>query len=70
MSKILDLYKSAQSSLGVDKIGFEAGVAAKTPYTTNDLKKVDDQVLTAAKFKTGRGGEVTSSPKYSDSVKK
>lgn len=70
MSKILDLYKSAQASLGVDKIGFEAGVAAKTPYTTNDLKKIDDQVLTAAKFKTGRGGEVTSSPKYSDSVKK
>jgi hypothetical protein len=70
MSKILDLYKSSQASLGVDKIGFEAGVAAKTPYTTDDLKKVDDQVLTAAKFKTGRGGEVTSSPKYSDSVKK
>jgi len=70
MSKILDLYKAQQSALGVDKIGFEAGVAAKTPYTTDDLKKVDDQVLTAAKFKTGRGGEVTSSPKYSDSVKK
>ena len=70
MSKILDLYKSSQASLGVDKIGFEAGVAAKTPYTTDDLKKVDDQVLTAAKFKTGRCGEVTSSPKYSDSVKK
>lgn len=70
MSKILDLYKSSQASLGVDKIGFEASVAAKTPYTTDDLKKVDDQVLTAAKFKTGRGGEVTSSPKYSDSVKK
>ncbi len=70
MSKILDLYKSSQASLGVDKIGFEAGVAAKTPYTTNDLKKADEQVLTAAKFKTGRGGEVTSSPKYSDSVKK
>lgn len=69
MSKILDLYKSSQASLGVDKIGFEAGVAAKTPYTTDDLKKVDDQVLTAAKFKTGRGGEI-SEKKYSDSVKK
>lgn len=70
MSKILELYKASQSSLGVDKISFEAGQAANTPYSTNDLKKIDDQVLTAAKFKTGRGGEVTSSPKYSDSVKK
>jgi len=69
MSKILDLYKAQQSALGVDKISFEAGVNSKTPYTTNDLKKVDDQVLTAAKFKTGRGGEV-SDKKYSDSVKK
>lgn len=70
MSKILELYKASQSSLGVDKISFEAGQAANTPYSTNDLKKIDEQVLTAAKFKTGRGGEVTSSPKYSDSVKK
>ena len=69
MSKILELYKAAQSSLGVDKISYESGVKAQTPYTTNDLKKVDDQVLTAAKFKTGRGGEVNDK-KYSDSVKK
>ena len=69
MSKILELYKASQASLGVDKISFEAGVNAQTPYTTNDLKKVDDQVLTAAKFKTGRGGELKSA-KYSDSVKK
>jgi hypothetical protein len=41
MSKILELYKAAQSSLGVDKISFEAGKNAQTPYTTNDLKKVD-----------------------------
>ncbi len=68
MSKILDLYKSQQSALGVDKISFEAGVNAKTPYTTNDLKKVDEQVLTADKFKTGRGGAV-SEKKYSDSIK-
>jgi hypothetical protein len=68
MSKILDLYKAQQSALGVDKISFEAGVNAKTPYTTNDLKKVDDQVLTADKFKTGRGGAI-SEKKYSDSVK-
>ena len=68
MSKILDLYKAQQSALGVDKISFDAGVNAKTPYTTNDLKKVDDQVLTADKFKTGRGGSI-SEKKYSDSVK-
>jgi hypothetical protein len=69
MSKILELYKAQQSALGVDKISFEAGVNAKTPYTTNDLKKVDDQVLTADKFKVGRGGAV-SEKKYSDSIKK
>jgi len=69
MSKILELYKAQQSALGVDKISFEAGVKAKTPYTTNDLKKVDDQVLTADKFKVGRGGAV-SEKKYSDSIKK
>ena len=53
----------------VDKIGFDAGVNAKTPYTTNDLKKADEQVLTAAKFKTGRGGEINEK-KYSDTLKK
>lgn len=69
MSKILELYDAQKSALGVDKISFEAGVNAKTPYTTNDLKKADDQVLTAAKFKTGRGGEANEK-KYSDSIKK
>jgi hypothetical protein len=69
MSKILELYKAAQSSLGVDKISYEAGKNAQTPYTTNDLKKVDDQILTADKFKVGRTGVVTGT-KYSDSVKK
>ena len=65
MSKILELYKAQQSALGVDKLGFDAGVNAKTPYTTNDLQKADEQVLTATKFKTGRGGDVTEK-KYSD----
>ncbi len=69
MSQILDLYDGQKAALGVDKISFEAGVNAKTPYTTNDLKKADEQVLTAAKFKTGRGGEV-SATKYSDMKKK
>jgi hypothetical protein len=69
MATIEELYKAQQSALGVDKIGFDAGVNAKTPYTTNDLKKADEQVLTAAKFKTGRGGDVNEK-KYSDIFKK
>jgi len=69
MSKILELYKSAQSSLGVDKISKTAGDVAKTPYTTDDLKQIDEKILNAAKFKVGRGGDVTSAPKYSDRMK-
>jgi hypothetical protein len=65
MATLLDTYKAQQSALGVDKIGFDAGVNAKTPYTTNDLKKADEQVLTAEKFKTGRGGALNEK-KYSD----
>ncbi len=68
MSKILDLYKSSQKELGVDKISFDAGVNAKTPYTTNDLKKADDQVLTAERLKIGRNGDVNEK-RYSDSIK-
>jgi len=66
---ILTMYEEQKTALGVDKISYEAGVNAKTPYTTNDLLKADEQVLTAAKFKTGRGGEVNEK-KYSDTVKK
>lgn len=69
MATIEETYKAQQSALGVDKIGFDAGVNAKTPYTTNDLQKVDEQVLTATKFKTGRGGDV-SDKKYSDTFTK
>ena len=69
MPTIEETYKAQQSALGVDKIGFEAGVNAKTPYTTNDLKKADEQMLTATKFKTGRGGAVNEK-KYSDTFKK
>ena len=68
MATLEELYKAQQTSLGVDKISFEAGKAANTPYSTNDLKKADEQVLTAAKFKTGRGGEVNEK-KYSDTLK-
>ena len=69
MPTIEELYKAQQSALGVDKIGFEAGVNAKTPYTTNDLKKADEQILTATKFKSGRGGDINEK-KYSDTFKK
>jgi hypothetical protein len=68
MPTIEELYKAQQSALGVDKIGFSAGENAKTPYTTNDLKKADEQVLTADKFKTGRGGSLNEKL-YSDTFK-
>ena len=69
MATLEELYKAQQTTLGVDKTSFEAGKAANTPYSTNDLKKADEQVLTAAKFKTGRGGEKNFA-KYSESVKR
>jgi hypothetical protein len=69
MSKILETYEAQQSALGVDKLGFDASVAAKTPYSTDDLQKADEQILTATKFKTGRGGEKNFA-KYSDSIKR
>ncbi len=69
MSKILDLYKSSQKDLGVDKISFAAFENAKTPYTTNDLKKADDKILTAEKLKVGRTGNLNEK-RYSDTLKK
>jgi hypothetical protein len=69
MATIEELYKANQAALGVDKISFEAGKHAQTPYTTDDLKKADEQVLNATKFKTGRGGELNQK-KYSDTFKK
>lgn len=67
MSKILDLYKGAQKDLGVDKISHAAYENAKTPYTTNDLKKADDKVLTAERLKVGRTGDVNEK-KYSNTI--
>ena len=69
MPTIRDLYDAAQNSLGVNKISFAAGQNAHTPYTTNDLVKADEQVLTADKFRVGRGGTL-SNTKYSDSIVK
>ncbi len=36
---ILEIYDEQKAAIGVDKISFDAGVNAKTPYTTNDLQK-------------------------------
>ena len=69
MPTILELYKGAEKNLGVDKISYAAFENAKTPYTTNDLKKADDKVLTAAKLKIGRAGDVNEK-KYSDTKPK
>jgi hypothetical protein len=69
MPTILELYKSAEKSLGVDKISYAAFENAKTPYTTNDLQKADDKILTAAKLKIGRNGDVNEK-KYSDTKPK
>jgi hypothetical protein len=67
MSKILELYNAGQKELGVDKISYAAGENAKTPYTTNDFQKADEKVLTAAKLKVGRNGDINER-KYSDIV--
>ena len=69
MPTILELYKGAEKNLGVDKISYAAFENAKTPYTTNDFKKADDKVLTAAKLKIGRNGDVNEK-KYSDTKPK
>jgi hypothetical protein len=67
MSKILELYNAGQKELGVDKISYAAGENAKTPYTTNDFQKADEKVLTAAKLKIGRNGDVNEK-KYSSVI--
>jgi hypothetical protein len=69
MPTILELYKGAEKNLGVDKISYAAFENAKTPYTTNDFQKADDKVLTAAKLKVGRNGDVNEK-KYSDTKPK
>lgn len=65
MSKILDLYDSMQSQLGVDKISFAAAQSAKTPYSDDASFNSD---LSDSKLKLGRGGTINDSVKYSDTV--
>jgi len=64
---ILQTYDEMQTNLGVDKISFAAGQAAQTPYSQDDSKNVDDQVLTADRFRVGRAGQINDVP-YSSTV--
>ena len=64
---ILETYEEMQSQLGVDTISFDAGLAAATPYSIDDTKNADEQVLTAEKFRIGRGGQVNDTL-YSSTV--
>lgn len=57
---ILETYEEMQSVLGVDTISFDAGVAKQTPYSIDDSKNADDQVLTAEKFGVGRSGQINT----------
>jgi hypothetical protein len=57
---LLRLYDEQQSILGTDKIAFDQSAARNTPYSIDDEKNADEQVLTAEKFKTGRGGQVNN----------
>ena len=66
---ILDIYKDAQSSLGVDKISFAAGQAARTPYSDDASFASDEKILNAEKFKTARTGDLNER-KYSDGVRR
>jgi len=67
--QILDLYDAKQTELGVDKISFTAGQHAQTPYSIDDTKNVDEQMLTADRFGVGRGGSLNS-VLYSSTVTK
>lgn len=69
MAQIVDLYKAQQSQLGTDKIGKDTGNAKKTPYSTDDLQKIDAGVVSEERLKQARGG-VLNSVKYSDTIKK
>jgi len=64
---ILQTYDDSQTTLGVDKISYTAGLAAATPYSIDDTKNADEQVLTATRLGQGRGGTVNDVP-YSSTV--
>lgn len=67
MASLVDMYAQRQGELGVDKITKAVGRARETPYSTDDLQKADDSVLTPDKLKFGRNGEINT--KYWDQVR-
>jgi hypothetical protein len=54
---LLRLYDEQKSTLGTDKISYAESAARNTPYSIDDEKNADEQVLNAEKFKVGRGGQ-------------
>lgn len=57
---ILQTYEEKQAEIGLDKVSFSAKESAKTPYSLDDNKNADEQVLNAERFKVGRGGQVNN----------
>jgi hypothetical protein len=69
MTQIVDLYKAQQTQLGTDKIGKDTGNAKKTPYSTDDLQKIDSGAVSEERLKQARGG-IVNDKLYSSTVKK
>jgi len=69
MTQLVDLYKAQQSQLGTDTISKDTSNARKTPYSTDDLQKIDSGAVSEERLKQARGG-ILNSKKYSDTVKK
>jgi hypothetical protein len=66
---LLKMYDEMQSQLGTDKITYDIGLARNTPYSIDSSKEVDEQILTAEKFRVGRGGQIND-VKYSDRIQR
>jgi hypothetical protein len=69
MAQLVDLYSAQQSQLGTDKIGKDSGNAKKTPFSTDDLQKIDTGAVSEDRLKQARGGILNSKP-YSSTVKR
>jgi hypothetical protein len=68
MSQLIDLYNAQKSQLGTDKI-MPMGVARQTPFSTDDLQKIDTGAVSEERLKQARGG-ILNTKKYSDTVTK
>jgi hypothetical protein len=69
MTQIVDLYNAQQTQLGTDKIGKDVSNARKTPYSTDDLQKIDSGAVSEERLKQARGG-IVNNKLYSSTVKK